>query len=78
MTEQLENQSILKGIIKETVDDICERGNRKFPTLCLYAQRSEPDKNKIVRKTFDLMTAQGTPMELDKALAFVDETLSWD
>ena len=76
--DQLNNESVLKDIIKETVTDICTRGNKKFPTLCRYAKRSEPDKNKIVRRTFDLMTGEGSPMELNEALAFVDEALAWD
>jgi hypothetical protein len=77
-SEQLIRESVLKDIIKVTVTDICNRGNKKFPTLCLYAKRSQPDKNKIIRRTFDLMTGQGSPMELDEALAFVDESLAFD
>ena len=77
-SEQLIREAVLKDIIKVTVTDICNRGNKKFPTLCLYAKRSQPDKNKIIRRTFDLMTGQGSPMELDEALAFVDESLAFD
>ena len=77
-SEQLIREAVLKDIIKVTVTDICNRGNKKFPTLCLYATRSQPDKNKIIRRTFDLMTGQGSPMELDEALAFVDESLAFD
>ncbi len=76
LQDNLNEEEILKGVIKKTVDDICSLGVEKYPNICRYASRSNEDKSKIVDDIFDMMTADTLPSTLLGALTQVDNKLN--
>lgn len=73
-----DNEGILKGIVKDTVESICRNGNEAFKSICSFASRSALDRAKVVNLIFEMMTAPPSPLELDSALAQVNEALEWE
>jgi hypothetical protein len=73
--EQLQEEEVLKGIIRNTIVGICEKNIQAYPNICRYASRATIDQNNIVEKTFNYMTSEIRPMALDTALNMVDSEL---
>jgi hypothetical protein len=73
--EQLQDEEVLKDIIKKTIIGICEKGIKAYPNICRYASRTTLDQNHIIEKTFNYMTSEIMPMALDTALNMVDSEL---
>lgn len=75
LQDSLQDEEVLRGVIKNTVLGICEKKKDAYPNICAYGSRSTIDVDKIVDKVFDYMTAETMPMELTPALNMVDNEL---
>lgn len=73
--ERLKQEEILKNLIKDTVDKICDRKDPKFENICRYGSRSEDDKQTVINKVFELMTSDTQPSSLEGAVSQVDSIL---
>jgi hypothetical protein len=72
LQESLNDQEVLKNIIKNTIIGICEKGIKGYPNICAYGTRSKLDVENIVEKVLAYMISETMPMALDSAINMVD------
>lgn len=78
ISEMLSNAEMLKSIIKDTIDIICQKQADRYPNICRLAHRSNDDKERIAENILDLMTSETLKLELDQAIGQVEgEIGSW-
>lgn len=75
LQESLHDEEVLRGIIKDTVIGICEKGIQGYPNIIAHGTRSKLDVEKIVEKILAYMTSEIMPMALDSAINMVDSEL---
>jgi hypothetical protein len=75
LQESLNDEEVLKDIIKKTIVGICDKNIIAYPNIIAYGNRSEIDKDKLIEKTLSYMTNEIMPMNLDTALNMVDSEL---
>jgi hypothetical protein len=72
LDESLQDEEVLRGIIKKTIVGICDKKKNAYPNICAYGSRSTLDVDSMVEKTFNYMTTETLPMDLEGALNMVD------
>ena len=70
--DSLQDEDVMKGIIKKTVIGICEKKGNAYPNICAYGSRSTIDVDNITTSIFNYMTTERRPMTLETALNMVD------
>jgi hypothetical protein len=74
LQESLQDEEVMKGIIKKTIIGICDKKGDAYPNICAYGSRSTLDVESITEKVFNYITSE-IPMEFQSALNMVDSEL---
>lgn len=75
--DSLENEAALRKVIRDTITDICEKGNQVYGNICKLASRSADDKSKMVERVFVIMTESESGASLESALSQVDSSIDF-